>query len=86
MASERNALAELAENIGCLGKLHYSAGVIQTDELTPRDYSVIDKAQRIIAELAKVEFIEYSNLVCDPGQAVGAVEDCRTIAEEGVKR
>lgn len=54
MASERNALAELAEKIGCLGKLNYSAGVIQTDELTPRDYAVIDKAQRIIAELAKV--------------------------------
>ena len=75
MASERNALAELANELTWIED-------ILRDEGYDAYCDEANKARRIIAELAKVEFIEDSNLVCDPGQAVGAVEKCRAIAEE----
>lgn len=74
MASERNALAELAEELRVM-----SLDVVGDEE------TVLDKAYRIIAELSRVEVINDSNLVRDPSEAVTAVEMARAIAEEGVK-
>lgn len=76
MASEeKNALAELANELHWIEDILRSEGY---EEYGP----YADKAQRIIAELAKVEVIKGSDLVCNPGQAVSAVESCRAIAEE----
>lgn len=71
MASkECNALAELAEQLNRVGiELCY-------DQLDNESKDAVRKAQRIIAELAKVE---------TAADLVGLIGKCRAIAEEGVK-
>lgn len=79
MASkERNALAELAEQLNRVGiELCY-------DQLDNESKDAVRKAQRIIAELAKVGYV----VDCDgdriylPAQSSNAINVCRMIAEE----
>lgn len=78
MASDgHNALAELAERLKPIGNTHHTFLI---------DYADIDKAQRIIAELAKVQFVKtsFSDEVHWPiqGHAFDALVACRAIAEE----
>ena len=69
--TKRNALAKLAVRLG-------------TDVLSlGRDkYPEIEKASRIVAELAKVKDIkEFGVVHVREDMAIGAVENCRAIAE-----
>lgn len=76
MTESKNALAELAENLehdNFFGCDHYKREVW------------VGKAQRIVAELAKVE--DWTNdFGADeprPYSSVSAIKKCRAIAEEG---
>lgn len=74
MVNERNALAELAVRLG-------------TDALSlgADKYPEIEKAQRIVAELAKVPFFQTKNgtKYVRLAESAVALENCRAIAEEG---
>ena len=72
----KNALAELAERI---------AVVTSRGGDTWRWLKDVDKAQRIIAELAKVRDTNWSAgyNYPEPNSASVAVSNCREIAEEG---
>lgn len=73
MTKERNALAELAEELRVM-----SLDVVGDEE------TVLDKAYRIIAELAKVHGCTFAgNPRVD--KSADAVIACRAIAEEGAK-
>lgn len=63
---ERNALAELAEKLDRVGV------ELCNDQLDNESKDAIRKAQRIIAELAKV----------DAARPLGLIRKCRAIAEE----
>lgn len=75
---ERNALAELANELTWIED-------ILRDEGYSTYCSDANKAQRIIAELAKVDTLtlEGGMLISLPSQACEAVDRCRAIAEEG---
>lgn len=87
MAESKKALAELAKWLKQL--------VDANGGKNCRAVANIDKAQRIVAELAKVEMrialdvndVYRLQLVSRPNQdqAIAAIENCRAIAEEGVK-
>lgn len=76
MASERNALAELAEQV----MRERNALAFYRSEYSP----VLDKAHRIIAELAKVgDEGEYQGSYDYKISCRNAYEECRAIAGEG---
>ena len=73
----RNALAELAERLSPRG---------ETKTLLLVNAQDILKAQRIVAELAKVEYVYNPSTgepIALPGEASNAVVKSRAIAEEG---
>lgn len=90
MERSTNALAELAREL---------ASLIPKDkdirELDQRRWNAVDKAQRIVAELAKVEkpidlrtvgMTHLADLLeADKNRAVEIVRNCRAIAEEEVR-
>lgn len=78
MANERNALAELANELSWIEDILRDEGYgAYCDEA--------NKARRIIAELAKVEYVTDcdGNKIYLPAQASQAISKCRAIAEEG---
>ena len=82
MAESKNALAELSKWLKQL--------VDANGGKNCRAVANIDKAQRIVAELAKVDDVNdvyRLQLVRRPNQdqALTAIVTCRAIAEEGVK-
>ena len=78
MTENKNALAELAERLYAIC-MHTSRS---------NGLDEIAKAQRIVAELAKVE--DWTNdFGADeprPYSSVSAIKECREIAEEGVAK
>lgn len=85
MERSTNALAELAERLEDV--LAYAQ-----DELFLEHKQTLDKAQRIVAELAKVSDGHWENICDGPPVYICHVEDlkvlccigkCRAIAEEG---
>ncbi len=78
MPEKKNALAELAEDLEILK-------VILENEHHPKGLQVADKAQRIVAELAKVEdwTNDYGAEEPMPYSSVSAIKESRAIAEEG---
>lgn len=87
MASERNALAELAERLYDINDYNRFPTIMELND--------IRSAQRIVAELAKVSSGHWENIcdgppayICDAGDLkVGCcIGRCRAIAEEGVER
>lgn len=95
MASERNALAELAAELKRSLDLQMPGTSYYQDRTVFCTPEVIDKSMRIIAELAKVYVIkrklesqmatgEWSKAMEEWVEADGNVVDrCRAIAEEG---
>lgn len=92
--TERNALAELAER---MRNQYDNQTSWWQDDKEGKDF---DKAQRIVAELAKVESLRLKmNDLADKGEVVEAetlahelkftrkllLKNCRAIAEEGAK-
>ena len=88
---KKNALAELADEIqGIVTFIYYGSG-----ECGAVEARKIAKAQRIVAELAKVEkpidrrTVGMTHLAdmldADKNRAVEIVRNCRVIAEEGEK-
>ena len=89
MASERNSMAELAEDLEILK-------VILESEHHPKGLQVADKAQRIVAELAKVKdeeaaLFSMENITADEARRIvrqregNCILKCRAIAEEGAE-
>ena len=87
MASESNALAELAEALEILK-------VILENEHHPKGFQAADKAQRIVAELAKVQdeeaaLLSMENITADEARRIvrqregNCILKSRAIAEEG---
>lgn len=84
MPEKRNALAELARVMNTpvdMASIHDRGLVV----LNAQQFSAYQKAQRIVAELAKVE--DWTNdFGADeprPYSSVSAIKECRAIAEEG---
>ena len=84
MTKNKNALAELAETL----KNGYVSLVVNDRKVatfTTAAFPELDKAQRIIAELAKVRDTNWSAgyNYPEPNSSSVAVSKCREIAEEG---
>lgn len=78
--TERNELAELAEQM----KNGYVSLVVngrQVATFTTAAFPELDKAQRIVAELAKVEIWSYGNKP-HLRSLIDCFEKCRSIAKE----
>ena len=81
MNNTKNALAELAETL----KNGYVSLVVndrQVATFTTAAFPELDKAQRIVAELAKVRINSIGGPY-DENEAYSAISNCRAIAEEG---
>lgn len=86
MLETRNALADLAKVMDApvdMASIHDRGLVV----LNAQQFNAYQKAQRIVAELAKVEDIkEFGTVHVREAMAIDAVENCRAIAEEGYAR
>lgn len=95
MDNTKNALAELAERLAQIAEVERESAVFHGDPLDASED--IDKAQRIVAELAKADIGEIHMAATLPKggrqilscideavwNATDIVETCRAIAEEG---
>lgn len=85
--NERNALAELAKRLGEITSAWRPSE--PTGQYAIQSISYVRKAQRIVAELAKVAnriIREGTTLMYTPEDRmaiISAVDNCRAIAEEG---
>lgn len=84
MTDTKNALAELAKVMDepvDMASIHDRGLVV----LNAKQFSAYQKAQRIVAELAKVENWTNDFGADEPGpySSVSAIKECRAIAEEG---
>lgn len=78
MADNKNALAELAEELAVDARLLHASARSAYCEM----YDRVNKARRIVEELSRVGFNERGQ-PRDEWMACEAVENCRRIAEEG---
>ena len=81
--AEKNALAELAERLEQIAEVERESAVFHGDPLDASDD--IDKAQRIVAELAKVPNISQIPIKHWNCKELEALRNCLAIAEEGAE-
>lgn len=88
MTDTKNALAELAAELKRSLDLQMPGTSYYRDRTVFCTPEVIDKSMRIIAELAKINWITLFGVnqraFPNSAEARAAVENCRAIAEEGV--
>lgn len=83
MIENKNALAELAKVMDepvDMASIHDRGLVV----LNAKQFSAYQKAQRIVAKLAKVRINSLGGPY-DENETYAAISNCRAIAEEGVK-
>ena len=80
MSRTKNALAELAERL-TPGLVINVNGCVTAKDV---DFDALQKAQRIVAELAKVEYGDDGHIRSWTDTEI-KLKKCRAIAEEGVK-